>query len=96
VRFADGWCPGRLSPDEAKESIARTKQLAKENGRDPERFEFSVFLLGLDEGPDAAAIERYAEAGVHRLVVVPSDTARGSAAEAIKRLAHVVETAAKV
>jgi len=96
ARYCDGWCPSNLSPEQAGESIAEVKRLARERGRDPRGLDFSVVLLGQDVGPDADTMRRYADAGVGRLVVVPSESASGSAAQAVRRFAGVVEVAARL
>jgi probable F420-dependent oxidoreductase len=94
--FADGWCPGGLTSEKAKESIPEIKRLAKEAGRDPESLEFSVFLLAQDGGPDVDTIKRYQEAGVSRLVALAWGAASGSGVEAVKSFASIVERAQKV
>jgi probable F420-dependent oxidoreductase len=96
ARFADGWCPGGLTPEKAKESIPEVRRLAKEAGRNPESLEFSVFLLAQDGGPDVDTIKRYQEAGVSRLVVLAWAAASGSGIEAVKSFAPIVERAQRV
>ena len=96
ARFADGWCPGGLTPEKAKESIPEVKRLAKEAGRDPESLEFSVLLMSQGDGPTVETMKQYQEAGVSRLVVLAWAAASGSGVEAVKSLAPIVERAQRV
>ena len=93
AQYADGWCPGNLSPEQAKESIPEIKRLAKEAGRDPDSLEFSTLLMAQDGGPTLEAMQEYEEAGVSRLVVLAWEAASGSGVEAVKKLAPIVERA---
>ncbi len=96
ARFADGWCPGGLTPEKAREVIPEVKRLTREAGRDPEGLEFSVFLLSQDGGPDEDTMKRYREAGVSRLVVLAWAAASGDGLEVVRSLAPIVERAQKV
>lgn len=96
ARYADGWCPGNLSPEQAKESIPEIKRLAKEAGRDPDSLEFSTLLMAQDGGPTLETMQEYEEAGVSRLVVLAWEAASGSGVEAVKKLAPIVERAQQV
>src|SRR6202011_6168958 len=54
ARYADGWCPGGLSVEKANECIPQIRKMAREEyGRDPEKLEFSVLLMGNSDGPSA-------------------------------------------
>ena len=72
ARYADGWCPGGLSVEKARECIPQIKKLAKEFGRDPEKLEFSVLLMGGADTLPPTSMKQYEEAGVTRLVVAAS------------------------
>jgi probable F420-dependent oxidoreductase len=96
AQFADGWCPANLTPEQAKETIPEIKRLAKQAGRDPDKLEFSVILLGQDKGPDVDTMKRYQEAGVSRLVILSWAAATSSGVEVVKSLAPIVEQAQKV
>ena len=93
ARYADGWCPGGLSVEKARECIPQIKAMANEYGRDPEKLEFSVLLGG--EGPSADAMKRYAEAGVSRIVVTASAVAEDGV-KVVQALAPIPERAAKL
>jgi probable F420-dependent oxidoreductase len=93
ARYADGWCPGGLSVEKARECIPQIKKMAKEFGRDPERLEFSVLLTGGD-GPSADAMKQYMEAGVSRLIIAASAVSEDGV-KVVRRLAPIVESAAK-
>ncbi|MGO9607823.1 MAG: LLM class F420-dependent oxidoreductase [Candidatus Binataceae bacterium] len=94
ARYADGWCPGGLSVEKARECIPQIKQMAKEYGRDPAKLEFSVLLMG-SEGPGADLMKQYAEAGVSRIVVTASAVAEDGV-KIVQSLGPIVERAAKV
>jgi len=93
AQYADGWCPGNLTPAQAKETLPEIKRLAREAGRDPDRLEFSVLLVPQGDGPTVDTIKQYAEAGVTRLVVAALASASGSGLEAVKSVAPIVERA---
>ena len=94
ARYADGWCPGGLTPDQARTDIPEIKRLAREAGRDPDALEFSVLLLTLpDGGLDADTLKAYRAAGVSRIIIAAAKAATGDAAAAIREVAPVVERA---
>ncbi len=97
ARYADGWCPGGLSIDKARECIPQIRRMARdEYGRDPDKLEFSVLLMGGGQGPSADMMKQYAEAGVSRLVVAAGASAHGDGVKAVQAIAPIVERAARV
>ncbi|HSU90795.1 MAG TPA: TIGR03619 family F420-dependent LLM class oxidoreductase, partial [Sporolactobacillaceae bacterium] len=94
ARYGDGWCPGGLSVEKARECIPQIKKLAREFGRDPEKLEFSVLLMGGD-GPTADVMKQYEEAGVSRLVVAASAVSEDGV-KVVRGLRSIVERAAKL
>jgi len=72
ARYADGWCPGGLSVEKARECIPQIKRMAREFGRDPEKLEFSVLMMAGADTLTADVMKQYAEAGVSRLIVAAS------------------------
>jgi probable F420-dependent oxidoreductase len=94
ARYADGWCPGGLSVEKARACIPQIKAMANEYGRDPEKIEFSVLLMGGD-GPTGDQMKQYAEAGVSRLVVAASAVAEDGV-KVVQGLAQLPERARKV
>jgi probable F420-dependent oxidoreductase len=96
ARYADGWCPGGLSPEQARECIPQIKRMAKEEyGRDPERLEFSVLLMG-GTAPSADLLKQYRDAGITRVVVAAAGSAAGDGIKAVRELEVVVKTAAQL
>ncbi|HUA33535.1 MAG TPA: LLM class F420-dependent oxidoreductase [Candidatus Binataceae bacterium] len=91
ARYADGWCPGGLSAEKARECIPQIKAMATEYGRDPEKLEFSVLLMGGD-GPSADQMKQYEDAGVTRIVVTASAVA-DDGVKIVQSLAAVPERA---
>lgn len=95
ARYADGWCPGGLTVEKARECIPQVRRMAREFGRDGDKLEFSVLLMGGD-GPSADVIKQYAEAGVSRLVVAASAAVTGDGVKAVRDLAPIAERGAKI
>ncbi|HXZ88595.1 MAG TPA: LLM class F420-dependent oxidoreductase [Candidatus Binataceae bacterium] len=95
ARYADGWCPGGLSVEKARECIPQIRRMAREFGRDGDKLEFSVLLMGGD-GPSADVIKQYAEAGVSRLVVAAAGAVAGDGVKAVHDLAPIAERGAKI
>ncbi len=95
ARYADGWCPGGLSVEKARECIPQIRAMAQEYGRDAARLEFSVLLMG-GAPPNAETIMQYQEAGVNRLVIAAAGSQAGDAVKAVRECAAVVETAARI
>jgi probable F420-dependent oxidoreductase len=96
ARYADGWCPGGLSVEQARECIPQIRQMAREFGRDPANFEFSVLLMGPGGGPTADMMKQYLDAGVSRLVLPAAASAAGDGVKAVRDLAAVAERGAKI
>jgi probable F420-dependent oxidoreductase len=94
ARYADGWCPGGLSVEKARECIPQIKKMARDFGRDPEKLEFSVLLMGGDP-PTADVMKQYREAGVTRLVLAASAISEDGL-KVVRDLRPVVERAAKL
>lgn len=67
ARLGDGWLGMEHSPESAADRVGRLRRLAADAGRDPDAVEVTV--IGSAEGDDD--VERYAAAGVDRLIVVP-------------------------
>ena len=95
ARYADGWCPGGLSVEKARECIPQIRKLAREFGRDPNQLEFSVLLTSGGDGPTREIMKQYQEAGVSRLIVAASAVSENGVA-VVQRLGSIVERAAKV
>jgi len=94
ARYADGWFPGGLSVEKARECIPEIRRMAKDYGRDPGKIEFGVLLMGGD-GPSADLMTQYAEVGVSRLIVTASAVAEDGV-RVVRALAPIVERAAKL
>ena len=96
ARYADGWFPAGLTPQQARETLPEIRRLAKVYGRDPEKLEFGVVLLAQGDGPTREVMKEYHEAGISRIIVSAAAAASGSGVEAVKALASVVERGQKV
>jgi probable F420-dependent oxidoreductase len=96
ARYADGWCPGGLTPEKAKETLPEIKRLTRAAGRDPDNLDFSVLLMSQGDGPTVETMKQYQDAGVSRLVVLAWAAAAGNGIEAVKSFAPLVERAQRV
>jgi probable F420-dependent oxidoreductase len=97
ARYADGWCPGGLTPAQAGESIPQIRTMAREFGRDPDKLEFSVLQMAASvTGPSDEMIAQYREAGVTRIVVLPIASAESDGIGLVRELAPLVTRAAKL
>lgn len=91
ARYADGWCPGDLPADQAKDAVAEVKRVAQSSGRDPDTIEFSVLVTPTDSWPDSNDMRKYREAGMRRIILRVLASAEGDGVGAIQRLAPFVE-----
>jgi probable F420-dependent oxidoreductase len=97
ARWADGWMPGGLSPEQAAQCIPEIKRMAREHGRDPARMEFSVMLgIGAQPAPSAGALKLYAAAGVSRIIMLAGEIADRDGVAVVGELAPLVERGAQV
>ncbi|MGH7966905.1 MAG: LLM class F420-dependent oxidoreductase [Candidatus Binatia bacterium] len=96
ARYADGWFPANLTPQQARDTLPEIRRLAKEYGRDPEKLEFGVLLMTQDDGPTLEVMKQYQEAGVSRLIITARAAASGNGVEVVKSLAPIVERAQQV
>jgi probable F420-dependent oxidoreductase len=70
VDFCEGWFPRARAAERILSGLAELRERAVKAGRDPGTITTSVF----GAGPDEAALERYASAGVTRAILrLPSD-----------------------
>ncbi len=95
ARYADGWCPGGLSVEKARECIPQIRSLAEEYGRDSSKLEFSVLLMG-GSPPSVDVMRQYTDAGVTRLVIAAAGSATGDGVGAVREVAPVVASATKL
>jgi len=97
ARWADGWMPGGLSPEQASRYIPEIKRMAREIGRDPARMEFSVMLgIGARQIPSADELKCYAASGVSRVIVLAGEMAARDGVEIVKEYEPLVERAATI
>jgi probable F420-dependent oxidoreductase len=84
--LGDGWYGVAHDPQSAKEHVAKLRALRAEAGRAGDPFEITVGHRG---GPlDADVLQRYADAGVDRVSVLPWSRGR----EAIAKLEELART----
>ncbi len=69
VAMGDGWCPIGLDPGQLAAELAKLRRLCDEAGRDFGALEISIYNPAA-EGDPRRALERYAQAGAHRLVLM--------------------------
>jgi probable F420-dependent oxidoreductase len=89
VRYADGWFPGDLAPEDAKDAVMAVKRLAEARHRDPESIEFSVLVTPRNGWPSLNDMRKYREAGMRRIVL--RVFTEGDGVKAIRKLERFVE-----
>ena len=89
------FCTGGLSVEKARECIPQIRSLATEYGRDPSNLEFSVLLMG-GNPPSTDLVRDYADAGVSRLVIAAAASAAGDGVRAVREVAPVLASAARL
>jgi probable F420-dependent oxidoreductase len=72
VEYCDGWFPRPARGWDVREEIGRLHRMAEAAGRDPKTLSVSVFRAPAD----AAALQRYREAGIDRAVLEIPDQSR--------------------
>ncbi|MEA2626245.1 MAG: hypothetical protein QOD06_2290 [Candidatus Binatota bacterium] len=96
ARTFDGWCPIVESPDAFAAETRVLRDVLRNAGRDPERFQLSPFV-DPESDLSPAALAAYRSAGATRLVMfsqkAAAEIADGAAPEWIDRTAAVVERA---
>jgi probable F420-dependent oxidoreductase len=96
ARTFDGWCPIVESPDAFAAEADALRDVLREAGRDPERFQLSPFV-DPESDLSGAALATYRRAGATRLVMFSqksaAEIADGAAPEWIQRTTAVVERA---
>ncbi|HEY6420587.1 MAG TPA: LLM class F420-dependent oxidoreductase [Candidatus Binataceae bacterium] len=83
----DGWAPIALAPAQLREQLQTLKQLCDQAGRDARKMDITVFAPVGGKEP-RRALDEYAEAGAHRLVLFPSSLAPGKAEGVLTDLAR--------
>jgi probable F420-dependent oxidoreductase len=96
ARTFDGWCPIVESPDAFAAEARVLRDVLRDAGRDPERFQLSPFV-DPESDLSPAALATYRAAGATRLVMFSqksaAEIADGAAPQWIDRTAPVVERA---
>ncbi|HLW71235.1 MAG TPA: LLM class F420-dependent oxidoreductase [Candidatus Binataceae bacterium] len=69
VALGDGWAPLSLPPDELARQLSKLKQMCADAGRDFAKLEITMHVPRLDDEP-RRTIDRYQEAGAHRLIFI--------------------------
>jgi len=97
ARTYDGWMPLAESADELKRQVAKLRELAQKQGRDPASFDISPLVDPMENGPSRDDLERYRDAGANRVILLSqktvAETADGKALELVRRFAGTVERA---
>ena len=79
VRSADGWYGWELDPDQTAGAMARLREAEERDGRPAGLGELEITITP-PASFDAAMARRYAEVGVHRLVL-QAPTSAGTAVD---------------
>ena len=65
VRYADGWLPNRISPEDLQEKRAELDRRAEAAGRDPASLTISVH----GQPDDRELVQTYLDSGAHRVII---------------------------
>ena len=87
VEFCDGWLPIARAGFNAKEAVARLRQAASVAGRDYAMLSISAFAAP----PEAAVLDEYREAGIHRAVLAIPDQTRDEILGVLDKYARLVQ-----
>ncbi|MGD0076423.1 MAG: LLM class F420-dependent oxidoreductase [Candidatus Binataceae bacterium] len=87
VAMGDGWMPVGVSPEQLDKAVASLKKMCAEAGRDFNQIEISI-TFPVIEGDPRRAIERYREAGCHRLILASPSLAPAKAEMELESLAR--------
>ena len=93
--YGDGWCPGGMTPEQAEERLPEVRRLTQQAGRNPDALAFSVLLAG-GEQISLDDLQRYADAGVERVIWLDGTAATRDGSEVARQHAHLVEMASKI
>ena len=89
ARYADGWLPNRITPQQVEASRKRLDALTTEQGRDPASVSLSVF----GQPPDTTReqVEAFLNAGAVRVAVWPTHCETEQAmGEQLERMAEAL------
>ena len=65
VRYADGWLPNRISPEDLREKRAELDRRAEAAGRDPASLTISVH----GQPDNRELVQTYLDSGAHRVII---------------------------
>ena len=96
ARYADGWCPGDLPPEDAGDAVTAVRRAAQERGRNPDQIEFSVLLTPNGEFPTLRDMIQYQTAGIRRIIFRVMEAATANGVTAVKRFESFLDQARKL
>lgn len=73
IRAANGWYGYELSVEQTREALAALREAARHHQRAPELGELELTITPPPGPVDRDTVSRYAELGIHRLVLKPED-----------------------
>lgn len=88
VAIGDGWMPLEHSPEQLKSELAKLRTMCDEAGRRFEELEISVTFAGSRKANPRELIERYREAGAHRLILNTLPLGRDDADRELETMAR--------
>jgi probable F420-dependent oxidoreductase len=89
IRYGDGWIPIAGRDDDVVAHLPAFREAAREAGRDPESMEVSVYGCP----PDKERVQRYADAGIDRVVFGLPPAGRDVVLGLLDRIADVASLA---
>ncbi|MBF6567309.1 MAG: LLM class F420-dependent oxidoreductase [Candidatus Binataceae bacterium] len=88
VAIGDGWMPIEQPPDSLKAQLGKLRTMCGEAGRRFEELDISVTFMDAIKPNSRDLIERYREAGAHRLILNSSPLSRDNADRELEAMAR--------
>jgi alkanesulfonate monooxygenase SsuD/methylene tetrahydromethanopterin reductase-like flavin-dependent oxidoreductase (luciferase family) len=87
AEFCDGWLPRPRGDWKPGTALARLRQVADAAGRDPATLSITVF----NAPADAATLDAYREAGIHRALLEVPDRSRDEVLRVLDQKARLLQ-----
>jgi probable F420-dependent oxidoreductase len=100
ARYCDGWMPLIDDPAQLGRDIAKMRELAERNGRNPDSIRVTPIVDPHEDGLTNDELRAFRDAGANRLILfsqtMGSEQAEGRIMERVRHYASVVERARKL
>jgi probable F420-dependent oxidoreductase len=100
ARYCDGWMPLLDDPAQLGRDVAKVRDLARRNGRDPDSIQVTPIVDPHEQGLTTDELRAFRNAGANRLILfsqaIGMEQAEGNILERVRRYASVVERARSI